>query len=128
VTLRSLNPYCTSFSGSTCTNCSSGYYIGTNGICTVANALCATYSMTTGACLSCPAGYNLDSGKCVLPITWCTTYSGSLCSVCSSPYYVNSAGTCSAASATCITYNMNGGACTSCIAGRTLNTSAGTCT
>lgn len=122
VLLSTLNPYCKTFNGAgACTNCSDGYYIGSNGICTVANSLCLTYSMTTGACLSCPLGYTLTSGNCITPITWCVTYSGTSCSSCSSPYYVNSAGTCSAASASCATYNMQGGACTSCYAGYRVN-------
>jgi hypothetical protein len=48
-------PYCSQLIGNVCGTCISGYYVS-NGGCTAANTLCASYNQT-GACLSCISGY-----------------------------------------------------------------------
>jgi len=132
VALVTLNPWCLVFNGLVCTSCSAGYYIGTGGQCTAVNPQCATYSMTTGACLSCYAGYAISGTTCVVaptpvPNPWCSAHSGTTCTSCYSPYYLGTGGICTPASASCKTYNMNNGYCTSCYTGWTLNAAAGTC-
>jgi hypothetical protein len=113
--------YCLTYSGSRCTNCSAGYYVTASGSCGVADQRCLTYNMNGGACTSCGAGYTLSGSSCVVTqtvsIAYCLTYSGSRCTNCSAGYYVTASGSCDAANQRCATYNMNGGACTSCPVG-----------
>jgi hypothetical protein len=58
------NPWCTTWSSSACTACQWGYYIGANGICTASNPNCATYSQSTGYCLTCWSGWSLSGNSC----------------------------------------------------------------
>jgi len=122
VALLTVNPWCISFIGLTCTNCHAGYYIGSSGQCVPANPLCLTYNMTTGACLSCNAGYGLSSGSCVLYSTLnpeCYYEVNAVCIECYQGFYINANnnGICTAVSPLCKSYNMNTGVCTSCYSG-----------
>jgi hypothetical protein len=60
----SANPYCTAFTGMTCTNCVDRFYLGVNNICTAVNQACYAYSVTTGLCLNCQPGWKLANGLC----------------------------------------------------------------
>jgi hypothetical protein len=51
------NVWCTFFNVKICTWCTSKYYIGPNGTCTLANVQCKTYDMNTGDCTSCNTGW-----------------------------------------------------------------------
>lgn len=119
----SLNPYCLTFSGVTCTTCQNNYYLGAGGICTALNSLCATYDMQTGACLSCPTGYTLIGFACwslIVQNPHCQTFSGTTCNTCFPGYYLNN-GVCIIANQYCATYSMTTGACLTCPAGYLLS-------
>ena len=47
-----------------CKECYYGFWVK-EGRCVLANALCRTYSMTTGECLSCYRGYYRSNGQCL---------------------------------------------------------------
>jgi len=64
VSLSTINPFCLTFNGLNCTYCSAGYYIGSNGVCTAANAWCKAYNMTNGYCTSCYTGFTLKGTIC----------------------------------------------------------------
>jgi hypothetical protein len=120
VALTTINPYCATFSGLTCTNCNAGYYIGSNGICSVANAQCATYNMNNGNCLTCYSGWAVSGTTCVALSTinpHCLTFTGLTCNACSAGYYIGTGGICTPVNPQCATYNMNNGNCLSCYAG-----------
>lgn len=46
------DPYCIRLQGASCLNCSSGYFLPQNGVCSPLNPLCKDSDMSTGACLS----------------------------------------------------------------------------
>jgi hypothetical protein len=120
--LISLNPFCLTFSGATCTVCKNDYFLGPNSLCTALNSLCATYNMQTGACNTCPVGFTKVGFAChslrvVDPN--CATFSGIKCNNCRSGYYLNN-GICIKVSEYCSTYDMNNGKCLTCKSGYTL--------
>lgn len=50
------DPKCTIFNGSTCTNCSQGWFINTNGRCEESDPNCKNFTKN-GTCLICQSGY-----------------------------------------------------------------------
>jgi len=119
VFLSSIDPNCNTFSGLTCTDCYNGFFIGSSGLCTPANPICQNYSMTTGQCLSCHTGYELNGTTCVQLSTLvpdCSTFTGIICISCINGYYLNN-GSCFPGNPLCSTYNMTGGSCLSCFQG-----------
>jgi hypothetical protein len=86
------------------------------------NSICATYDQATGACLSCPYGYQSYGFFCFNVLStnpYCSAYTGVTCNACQNGYYLNK-GICTLANAFCATFNLNGN-CLSCITGFTLN-------
>jgi hypothetical protein len=81
------NPYCASFSQSTCNRCFAGYYLN-NGICITVSAYCLTYNMNNGNCLTCRAGYTLYSGLCLGRIACATQDNNGYCTSCPSGYQI----------------------------------------
>lgn len=65
------DPYCQTVNQATqaCTACYAGYYVSAaTGLCTVANALCATLTPDgTGNCATCYPWWRLSAGNCVYP-------------------------------------------------------------
>lgn len=53
------------------------------------NALCNTWSSSTGACTSCYTGYRLYGTTCVLGVSNCASYSGIVCIGCDTGYSLN---------------------------------------
>jgi len=119
IDVTTINPYCLTWSGSTCTACQDGYYFGSNGICIALASVCGTYNVNTGACTSCPSGYVLFNGVCwslsmpTPPNPFCSYFNGIFCTNCYPGYYL-AAGVCIPANPYCLTYNMIGGACLTC--------------
>jgi hypothetical protein len=123
------NPFCNTFSGTTCIYCNLRYYLGVNAYCTNVNVMCANYSMTTGSCTSCNPGYvlstplNSNVATCASQSAgnqFCTAFTGTTCTYCSTRYYVGVNSMCTAVNQACKTYDMVTGACLSCFDGRTL--------
>jgi hypothetical protein len=117
VSLASLDPACSSFSGSNCNGCLNGYYLS-GGVCVQANPLCLTYNQTSGACLSCYNGLSVWGNSCgnlagLNP--YCATLSGTACLACNYGYYTFN-GICYLANTYCLTYGV-GGTCLSCSQG-----------
>jgi hypothetical protein len=102
----SLNPQCLTFDlNGKCTNCTNRYFIGLNSICTKVNALCQTYSMTSGYCLSCYSEYSLYNGICISSTIInpkCLNFDtfGS-CTNCSNGYFIGIETICSKVSVLC---------------------------
>jgi len=129
-TPNSTNPFCLTFVSGICTNCSAGYYVGSNGVCTPANQICQTYNMLTGSCITCFAGYVLSGVTCAIPSSpatngFCQTFASGVCTNCYQGYYIGSNGICTAVNQLCKTYSMATGSCLSCYSG--YNLSGGTC-
>ena len=130
ISAADLNPNCQTFNNTICTNCLTGYYIGSDGNCTVVNSLCTTYIMTSGVCTGCVYGYLLTNSNCIatsiiMNNRWCSDFNGSTCTNCRNGYYIGSNGICTVVSSVCNTYDMNDGDCLSCFTGNAL--SNGTC-
>ena len=118
-------------SGSTtCVQCSSNFYLNTDGRCKQISPLCKTASQSTGACLSCYAGYVLQGTNCVVGGAAtldanCATFNNNICINCSSNYYLNTQGVCITFNPLCKTSNTSNGACLSCFKGYGIQ--SGTC-
>jgi proprotein convertase subtilisin/kexin type 5 len=120
VEIISMNPYCSAISGSTCTSCLVGYYLN-NGQCYIANTLCYSYNMNTGACTACYNGYIVYNGACVvinlaLVNPNCLTFDGLVCTACNTGFYFFN-GICIAVDSFCATYDPNTGFCLTCTLG-----------
>jgi hypothetical protein len=127
-----LDPNCYSFTGSQCTVCSTRYYFGPGGLCTLVNPNCYTYDNFTGSCTSCYSGYIVSNGDCILNAAGdqnCQSFSpNQQCIQCFQGYYLDSAsGICSKMSPLCNQSNPITGTCLSCFSGYTLNTITGNC-
>jgi hypothetical protein len=113
------DPYCLQRSGTSCIQCSSGYF-PLSGVCQNVNPLCRTIGQG-GSCTSCYNGYFLQNGMCVIVqavnIPFCQTIVNGYCQKCIQGYYVQTALQCSPVSILCSTYDQNTGNCLSCIAG-----------
>jgi len=130
VPITPTDPYCLNFTGSVCTTCHTGYYASSiNGLCTVKDQTCATFTATY-ACATCYPGYVVSGVTCVpapvIPIVasdpYCSSPRGSPCSTCYPGYFVSStSGRCSSVNPYCATYAMIDGACQSCYPGMKLN-------
>jgi len=119
------NPGCTNFTAANdCIACSDRYYLQ-NGICYPVSPLCNTYSNTTGACLTCFQGFELNGNACQRTTTPnCAQYnSNGVCSQCQNRYYLVNQN-CIAVDVSCTTYLADGN-CTGCISGFVLT--AGHC-
>jgi proprotein convertase subtilisin/kexin type 5 len=88
-TLSVQDPYCIQRSGSTCTQCSTGYF-PLSGVCQIVNPLCRTVDKS-GNCTSCYNGYIIQSGNCVvvqdLTIPFCQIIGNGICQKCNQGYY-----------------------------------------
>lgn len=124
-----VNPWCSTFSGTTCTSCYAGYYINTNNICTAGNAYCKTFTNDgTGNCAQCWDSSHTGltcSYTYVAPVDpYCTSYaSNGACSTCVGGYHLNNQGVCTLSNQ-CPTTSGNNSACTSCWVGYTLTNGA----
>lgn len=56
---------CAEFNGSTCVRCATRAYFN-NGICSEVNVNCNTFDASTGVCLTCYNGYQLNNGQCIV--------------------------------------------------------------
>jgi hypothetical protein len=116
---KSNNPYCLTFTGSNCLVCQNGYFINNQGICVGLISVCLTYDMSSGSCLTCPAGYSIIGTICWSVISVnpnCATFNGLICTACFPGYYFNN-GICIMANIYCKTYDQNTGFCLTCITG-----------
>ena len=115
-----------------CLECSNNWVFNANKVCVPVSDQCNTFD-STGACLSCYIGYNLNNGKCVLaPVqqvsdVGCATWNWNkqTCLQCSNNWVFNSNNVCVPVSDQCNTFDKTG-ACLSCYKGYSLNN--GKCT
>jgi len=103
--------------------CSNGYYFEKDGKCTAADPLCATFDQMNGHCLSCFAGYQVQSGLCVpkpedARDPNCASFnSDNTCKQCSKGFiYNDSSKSCKQTNLLCKTVDSVG-SCTSCYSG-----------
>ena len=125
------NPYCTTWQGTICVNCSaSSWKNGTT--CVPFDAMCRTSNTYNGQCLSCYSGYTLVNNNCVI-IQGTIPYdllcrqwnSAGVCIQCAQKaYYQNNM--CVAVDELCRTFDSNNGRCLSCYVGYNL-TQSGKC-
>lgn len=129
---------CAIYSGNnTCANCSSGYYMTNATVCTQATATnCLTYASAT-ACASCAFGWALTTANAItscnqISVSNCAMLSAANqnnCGVCSTNFYLNSAGVCTAVTTTisnCLYYSA-ADKCANCTAGYTLTADQTAC-
>lgn len=121
------DPYCISYKGGACSQCSSGYYLNrAQGLCIQIDPLCKTSSMDTGACLSCYGGYAISNDKCVplqvVQIPNCASVNSyGKCQECIEGYYLNeNTNECKQVSILCSGYNRRTGECLGCVQGHVL--------
>jgi hypothetical protein len=117
VSLASLDPACSSFTGTTCNGCLNGFYLN-SGVCVQANPACLTYNMISGACLTCYNGLSVWGNTCgnVAGINpYCSNLNGTTCLVCNSGYTLYN-GICYLANENCATFGA-GGVCLTCAQG-----------
>lgn len=115
-----------------CLQCSNNWVFNANKVCVPVSDQCNTFD-STGACLSCYTGYNLNNGNCVLAPTQsvsdvgCATWNWNkqLCLQCSNNWVFNANKVCVPVSDQCNTFDSTG-ACLSCYVGYNLNN--GKCT
>jgi hypothetical protein len=114
-------PYCVTVTGNVCSLCISGYYVS-NGGCALANVLCSTYDLNTGACLSCVTGYVFQNATCILPSLGidpnCVQYSNSYCTTCATGYSLQNY-YCTAIDPNCIQFDSVNNVCQQCGGGKT---------
>lgn len=74
-----------------CQVCNDGYYVNTNGGCSVIPENCQSVS-SSGVCERCLTGFTLVNGVCFTSIQFCVNLNpnNGLCIQCDSNYYVNS--------------------------------------
>lgn len=115
---------CAQWVGTVCQKCSVGS-VFRQGVCVQVDPQCKTYDNTTGACLSCYAGYYLSQGQClVTPAApaaeptdkLCAQWNGTVCVKCAQSAYFSN-GVCVASNPLCKTFDNNNGACLSCYYG-----------
>lgn len=104
-----------------CLQCYSNYFLATNLTCVLANPLCKTLNITSGACLTCYPGYTLVDSDCVISNSNnsdpnCISRQNSDCKECYIGYFL-SKGVCTKINSLCKTYNKTNGACLSCYPG-----------
>lgn len=100
---------CQTWSVTGCTKCAYRYfYDSASSSCMQVSDLCATYDSTSGQCLTCYIGYNLNNGACVLasqtPVpNGCKQFDSKLnvCMTCSDRYVFDSNGVCQKISDLC---------------------------
>jgi hypothetical protein len=108
-----------------CLNCSARWVFNAKGVCVAVSDLCRTWG-TTGACLSCYAGYSLSQGQCArdnepfVPAVnnpLCKEFASGVCQVCSERAYFNAGLLCVPVSDYCNTWDSLTGHCLTCYAG-----------
>mgnify|MGYP002375392763 FL=1 len=109
--------------GVNCKQCMQGYYNAAPNICGAVSILCNTYDQNTGACLSCRAGYFLQSGSCVYPAMGfdsnCLSYDASAyCGTCKPGYYLLNY-ICTKIDPNCVNFDSVGMQCLACGNGKT---------
>lgn len=58
------DPYCVKIQGSSCIECSKGYFLNQASKCEQLDPMCKTHYMNNGKCESCYQGFLLQNGKC----------------------------------------------------------------
>lgn len=119
---------CRSWNGAgVCIECSPYSYFRQN-MCVAVDALCRTFNSQNGLCLSCYAGYNLQSGRCVVvppdagyqnTNQYCAVWEGAVCRQCAANSYFNANGNCTPNNPYCASSGANG-QCLSCYSGYVL--------
>lgn len=111
-------------SAGVCVECSP-YSFSRQNMCVAVDALCRTFDRVNGYCLSCYAGYSLQSGRCVVippdagyqnTNRYCSVWDGSNCRQCANNTYFNSNGICTPVNPNCSSSSMLG-QCLSCYTG-----------
>lgn len=120
------NILCSVWANQICTQCSTGSYFNSAGICVTANSLCKTFNSMNGYCTSCFNGYTLSENTCVvsnLPSIdpFCKTFSGSLCTQCGNRYFKGQSGLCQQVNNLCNTWDSSNGNCLTCYPGYALS-------
>jgi hypothetical protein len=125
-----LDPNCKNFDqlSNMCLQCSYRFYLASNGVCAQVSDQCQTWNYNNGSCTSCYQGYQLSNGACILGDNNntkdpnCVQYdqTQTICLQCSTRYYFNLNGICTAVSPQCQTWDIKTGSCTSCYQGYTL--------
>ena len=107
-----------------CKKCSDFWY-SSEGLCLPVSDNCKTFDETNGQCLSCYAGYDLNSGSCVFSPSntaavtdaGCKVWKSGVCQECSTYWVFNNAGICIPVSDECRTYDVASGKCLTCYHG-----------
>ena len=111
-----------------CLACSTNWVL-INNVCVPVSDQCATFNSTTGNCITCYKGYNLDQGRCIIvdltlvvnPDKGCKDWNWDalICLTCSDRWYINAQGVCTPVSDLCQSADANG-QCLSCYQGYNL--------
>lgn len=114
------DPECSNYVAPNCLSCYGGWYLDINGVCQLANPLCATVD-TFDNCLTCYPGYVLIAGNCLVANPLCLTVDANNNCLTCYPGFTVSNGACvgSTANPLCATTDSNGN-CLSCYIGYVL--------
>lgn len=100
-----------------CTECTTNFYVGNNGVCTLVSSLCADFNYSQRVCSVCIDGYVLQDGECLYPSLGvdanCERYSGSYCSRCKANYYLSNY-YCTLIDSNCLDFDRVQGVCKAC--------------
>jgi hypothetical protein len=125
------DPNCNTFNGNTCAKCSSGFFLNPSGKCQTVSPSCKTFDASSGACLSCFAGYEISNGSCLVSKTQTTLpncnqidLTNGKCAKCSFGYYFDQQGNCQQADPNCKTFEASQLVCTACYSGYSLNSNS----
>lgn len=120
------NLLCKVWSGKTCIQCSDRTFFNAAGICTSASSLCNSFDKSTGDCLTCFGGYDLEKGVCIVSpsntaapadlgcATW--DWNNQKCLACSHRWAFNANNICVPVSDQCTTTD-SAGHCSTCYKG-----------
>jgi proprotein convertase subtilisin/kexin type 5 len=129
---RQTDPNCKSFSqGGICTACYNGFFYNqAQTVCQPLNPLCKTSNLNDGTCLTCYPGYSPNAGMCAVSFQDpnCQKWDSarSVCTLCSTKFYIDTTGRCRQISPNCKTFDPMAGNCLSCFGGYVL--ANGVCT
>lgn len=89
---NNVEPNCITTKAGVCYECAAGFFLNYKSTCQQIDTLCRTYNQSTGDCTACYDGYQLSSGKCVIPVAlsipYCQVTSSGTCIECIEGYYV----------------------------------------
>lgn len=96
-------------------------------MCIIVDPSCLTHDQSDAKCTSCYPGYELSSSRTCVKSTApsgdpnCRTFNNNICIECSKGSIFNIFGVCIIVDPSCLTFDENDGACTSCYPGYTVS-------